>query len=226
MYTAPYGEQVAVQLPDGSEVQLNAGSQLTHRRLFRNWYGTKQQTRLVSLDGEAFFTVASAEKPFVVETFNASITVLGTGFNVRAYQEDDEQETVVFLEHGKVQLQSSANTTESVILDEKGASARVLDEQLVDDSATGPSYSLEVITAWRSKGFVAIGLSMPSLISHIERIYNIELLVSDGLVMTPTDLIYSDTKPALEQVLNELCLAQGCAYQKVASGYSLTPLEQ
>ena len=77
--TAPTGERLAATLPDGSTVELNSGARLSYARAF----GGKART--VRLTGEAFFDVAhDAQKPFMVKTFNADVTVLGTRFNVRA----------------------------------------------------------------------------------------------------------------------------------------------
>ena len=73
-----YGEQKRVVLPDSSEIWLNAGSTVTFPEVFAN------DKRLVTLDGEAYFTVKKdTTKPFVVETSQLSVKVLGTKFNVK-----------------------------------------------------------------------------------------------------------------------------------------------
>lgn len=88
-------ETTQYELPDGSVVSLNKGAKLRFKKHFDD------QIRLVKLTGEAFFTVArNVERPFVVETRNASVKVLGTSFNV--YQ--GENTTEVFVKTGKVQL--------------------------------------------------------------------------------------------------------------------------
>ncbi|WP_452599117.1 FecR family protein [Pontimicrobium sp. MEBiC01747] len=76
-YETAIGEQLAVTLPDGSKVQLNAKSKLEHSRFFWN------NNREVQLDGEAYFVVTSGNK-FTVETNLGAVSVLGTQFNVRA----------------------------------------------------------------------------------------------------------------------------------------------
>lgn len=76
----PRGGRYAVTLPDGTRVWLNADSRLTYPASF---HGTKRQ---VELTGEAYFEVAhDANRPFVVNVRDASVNVLGTRFNIRAY---------------------------------------------------------------------------------------------------------------------------------------------
>ena len=72
-----YGEQKRVVLPDSYEIWINAGRTDTFPEVFAN------DKRLVTLDGEAYFTVKKdTTKPFVVETSQLSVKVLGTKFNV------------------------------------------------------------------------------------------------------------------------------------------------
>ncbi|MBT8236832.1 MAG: FecR domain-containing protein [Bacteroidia bacterium] len=70
-----YAERSEVQLPDNSEVILNAGSKLTYHK--KKW----ASDRRVTLKGEAFFKVAKGAT-FSVETESGIVQVLGTQFNV------------------------------------------------------------------------------------------------------------------------------------------------
>lgn len=95
--TAPYGEQKRLLLPDSSEIWLNAGSTITYPETFA------EDKRLVTLDGEAYFIVSKdTTKPFIVETSQLSVKVLGTKFNVRAYADDERISTT--LTSGKVEV--------------------------------------------------------------------------------------------------------------------------
>ncbi|WP_075343868.1 FecR family protein [Tenacibaculum agarivorans] len=77
-YTIPNGgEHLAIVLPDGSKVQLNAGSELTHKRFF--W----KNNRTLHLKGEGYFEVEKGQT-FTVETDFGNVSVLGTKFNVKA----------------------------------------------------------------------------------------------------------------------------------------------
>ena len=66
-----------VTLPDGSLVELNAGSRLTY----------SNTSRKVELQGEAFFQVQKDEVQFVVSTGISKVVVLGTAFNVRSHDD-------------------------------------------------------------------------------------------------------------------------------------------
>jgi transmembrane sensor len=96
----PYGKTSEIILPDGTHVFLNAGSRLIYPDFFAD------KTREVFLVGEAFFDVEHNEKqPFVVQTTDIRVRVLGTRFNVSAYPSDNIIETV--LTSGKVRLEQN-----------------------------------------------------------------------------------------------------------------------
>ena len=82
------GSRTKVQLPDGSVVWLNAGSQLDYGKDF----GTTN--REVHLSGEGFFDVVkNPDKPFIIHTRTIDVKVLGTQFNVKSYPADKTTET-------------------------------------------------------------------------------------------------------------------------------------
>ncbi len=76
-FTTAHGEQLAVLLPDGSEMILNAKSDASFNK--KNW----DSNRTVSLHGEAYFKVKKGSK-FTVTTTNGNVSVLGTQFNVQS----------------------------------------------------------------------------------------------------------------------------------------------
>jgi ferric-dicitrate binding protein FerR (iron transport regulator) len=91
------GSRTKIQLPDGTQVWLNADSRLT----YGNDFGAK--TRDVTLSGEAYFDVVPNKAvPFFIHTSKMTIKVTGTAFNVRAYPNEDRSETS--LVHGKVEV--------------------------------------------------------------------------------------------------------------------------
>ncbi|MEG1866456.1 MAG: FecR family protein, partial [Bacteroides sp.] len=100
----PAGSRTNIILPDGTDVTLNAGSVLRYSRGF----GIRE--RQVSLSGEGYFKVAkNAKIPFYVHTNGVQVQVVGTMFNVCAY--DNERYVTVSLMEGKVNLTLDGNGT-------------------------------------------------------------------------------------------------------------------
>ncbi len=93
---APRGDKAQVILPDGSKVRLNSESVITYDF-------TNKRYRNLTLKGEAFFEIHKDERrPFIVKANDIDIEVLGTTFNVRAY--DNENEITSSLIEGSVKL--------------------------------------------------------------------------------------------------------------------------
>jgi len=108
----PTGSTSKLILSDGSTVNLNAGSTLSYPAQF------KKDTRTVILHGEGYFQVAKdTKKPFVVEVNNLKVTVLGTHFNIRSYENDEN--IVTTLLEGSVSVEKrdmDTRKTEPIIL--------------------------------------------------------------------------------------------------------------
>jgi ferric-dicitrate binding protein FerR (iron transport regulator) len=86
-------------LSDGSQIWLNSNSSLKYAKNFG------ESSRDVFLSGEAFFNVArDTEKPFIINTKNTKITVLGTSFNVR--ETEDKNITSLDVKTGLVSFES------------------------------------------------------------------------------------------------------------------------
>lgn len=93
----PYGKRSVLTLADGTRIWLNSGSKLVYPSHF------DERQREVYLEGQAFFSVAHAEDvPFYVHTKDMEVRVLGTEFDVSAY--DDDPYTATVLTKGSVEL--------------------------------------------------------------------------------------------------------------------------
>lgn len=89
-------EKKRIQLKDGSLVILNGNSNLTAQKI-----SAKQ--REITLVGEAFFDIKEDHKrPFIIHTIKMDIQVLGTSFNVRAYPNEELQQTTLI--NGKIKV--------------------------------------------------------------------------------------------------------------------------
>jgi ferric-dicitrate binding protein FerR (iron transport regulator) len=105
----PFGAPEKKMLPDSSIVWLNAGS---HIRYAGNFI---QKKREVYLDGEAYFDVKhDAGRPFIVHAGNIMIKVLGTEFNIKAYDDENHIETTLI--SGKVQVEIAGKPDKKIVL--------------------------------------------------------------------------------------------------------------
>ncbi|MNK00160.1 fec operon regulator FecR [compost metagenome] len=96
--STPRGQLFKIVLPDGTKVWMNANSSLSYPSKFAG------AERLVELHGEAYFEVTKNPKqPFIVKTTEQQIKVLGTHFNINAYDNDRTVQTT--LVEGKVEVQ-------------------------------------------------------------------------------------------------------------------------
>ena len=103
-FVAAYGERKNIQLPDGSDVTLNAGSKIEIDESFGVAY------RNVYLEGEAFFDVKHNTKvPFIVNTPAMDVKALGTAFNVKAYMNEEITETSLIKGLVEITLNESNN---------------------------------------------------------------------------------------------------------------------
>lgn len=100
--STPMGGQYKVILPDGTKVWLNAGSSLVYPTSFT------AEERIVKLSGEGYFEVAKLKGlPFKVKTSTQEIVVLGTHFNVNAYENEPAVKTT--LAEGSVKVVPSGS---------------------------------------------------------------------------------------------------------------------
>ncbi len=113
-YVCKPGERKSFQLPDGTAVILNAGSEI-----YLNGQYAKN-TREVFLKGEAFFEVQhNAAVPFIVHTASMDVKALGTAFNVKSYNNEYRTETVLIRGLVEVTLKKDNNRKLLLHPDEK-----------------------------------------------------------------------------------------------------------
>lgn len=157
----PRGGQYRLELPDGTTVWLNAASSITYPTAF---IGTE---RVVKVEGEAYFEVAKDKtKPFQVEINNMRIVVLGTHFNVNAY--DDEPSANTTLMEGSVKLKKGDDQYllqpgQQAQLDRDGALKIVND---IDP---------EQILAWKNGFFSFRHTDLKTVMRQIARWYNVTI---------------------------------------------------
>ncbi len=164
--TVPLGQMTRIKLPDGSKVWINSGSVFKYPAEF------DKSSRDIYLDGEAFMEIAkNPQKPFIVNTANFSVKVLGTSFNVDAYS-DDKHASVTLVE-GSVFLQSN----------KKEWSKNMIPGQIaLINEGKNPSISevrTEFYTAWKEGKIVFRKETLEEISKKLERWYNVEICFAD-----------------------------------------------
>ncbi|MDL2231170.1 FecR domain-containing protein [Porphyromonadaceae bacterium OttesenSCG-928-L07] len=168
--SVPHGDQEKLHLADGSQVWLNAGTEIKYPdEMSRN-------ERLVHLTGEAYFNVKSDRtKPFIVKTKNLSVTVIGTEFNVRDYP--NEGKTRVTLNTGKVNLETVCGKRFTL---EPG-------QELVYDHRALEAYIVNIETAnaseWKSGKLIFNHTPFCEIIQTLERHFNVSFDIDDSLAI-------------------------------------------
>jgi transmembrane sensor len=161
----PRGSRVIdMTLSDGSHVWLNAGSSITFPVAFNG------SERKVSMVGEAYFEVAkNASMPFKVAAGAGEVTVLGTHFNVNAY-EDEENIKVTLLE-GAVKL--STNNAQRPTILKPGQQGIITDNS---ELITYNSPDLAEVMAWKNGNFKFNNADIQTILRQVARWYDLEVV--------------------------------------------------
>jgi transmembrane sensor len=160
--TTPRGGQFKLTLPDGSEVWLNAASSIKYPTAFIG------NERKVEISGEAYFEIAhNAAKPFKVSVNGMEVKVLGTHFNINAY--NDEASVKTTLLEGSVTLtKGSAVTTlkpgQQAQLGNSG-NIKVIDNVDIDQ-----------VVAWKNGYFSFNRSDLQTVMRQIARWYDVEII--------------------------------------------------
>jgi len=165
-YETQYGKSLVI-LPDGTQVWLNARSNLKYSNRFN------QKERKVELQGEAFFDVIhNPDIPFLVDTKNMQVSAHGTKFNVQAY--DNKAQTSVALIDGVVTVVADGHLDTHL---EPGYSAtynRKNNKLVVSESD-------EYVSLWANKELRIENKSLEEAASLLEKWYQMKINVSPEL---------------------------------------------
>ncbi|MDR2276200.1 MAG: FecR family protein [Sphingobacterium sp.] len=158
-FHSPKGSALKLQLIDGTTVHLNSGSSLTYPVHFET------TNRIVFLDGEAYFDVAhDPTKPFIVETKQTRIKVLGTQFNVSS--DLTKMKTLTTLIKGRVEV--SVGNNHKILVPGMQAQSDPQQQQIVLKQA-----DLKEILAWRDGFFRFTEDDIETVLQKVKEWYDI-----------------------------------------------------
>jgi ferric-dicitrate binding protein FerR (iron transport regulator) len=166
--TTGRGQQFPLRLSDGSLVLLDAGSSITYPA------GFPADRRVVQVKGQAWFEIAKdAARPFIVNSDNKQIEVLGTSFNVKAYEENPGVE--VTLVEGAVRVTSG---TESQVM--KPGQQAVLSTGIKLNTHA----DINEAVAWKDGNYEYKSRNLTYVMQDVARWYDIEIIYEGA---KPTD---------------------------------------
>lgn len=199
----PYGKRSVITFSDGTKAWVNAGSRLVYPAEF------SKAKREIYVDGEIYIEVAEDKKrPFVIKTRQMGIEVLGTKFNVSAY-EADKTNSVVLLS-GSVSI-SQNTSNEHIILkpDQKYSDS--------EGSHTVENVDAGIYALWIQGLYQFESEKFVDIITRLERYYGIRIECDTAIV----DMKCSgklDLKDDLKKLLGELSRALPITYRQNSDG--------
>ena len=165
--TTKRGEQFQVVLPDGSHVWLDAVSSLRYPVAFSG------NERKVELTGQGYFEVThNAAMPFIVKTAKTEVQVLGTHFNVSAYDDASDDKTTLL--EGSVKVKSSNST----------ALLKPGDQAVSDNNGhlnISHDVDVEQETAWKNGLFIFKGAGIQEIMAKASRWYDIDVIYKGNI---------------------------------------------
>ncbi|MDO5969855.1 FecR family protein [Flavivirga aquimarina] len=201
----PYGKKFQIELSDGTTVDLNAGSSLKYPIRF-----LKGLERKVFITGEAYFNVTEDKThPFVVNTKQINVSVLGTEFNLSSYEEDAYINTVLVNGKVKVNDADNANTNaEDFYLTpgQLGAWSKNKSDFVVKNVDTN------IYTAWVKGKLIFNDIPFKTIRKKLERHYNVVIVNNNNNLDESTFKASFDIEN-IEDVLEVFNLNFGIDYQ-------------
>lgn len=193
-----------INLSDGTQVTLDAGSRFEYPEDF-----SIGEIREVKLRGEAYFQVAKNDRaPFVIHAGNGLIKVVGTKFNISAWE--NKSGIIVAVEEGKVLLKSDARK-DSVFLT-RGKMSTIKSGGEISEPA---DIDITQYLSWLKREFYFKNASFNDVIDLLARWYNKNIEVKDSTLFKNRITVFIQNKP-LEENLNLLSVMLNFNY--VADG--------
>ncbi len=224
---SPYGSTSEINLPDGSQVLLNAGSSIKYQNDFNI------TNRDLFLTGEAYFRVSkNIDLPLNVSAGNLNIRAVGTQFNIKAYGDEPVIETT--LVEGKVELtQLGPNDNKNKFIDlnpnqkaifikvtgsftleqakKMDSTVTIPPKTLINNILISPKVDVSQVAAWTQGKLVIKGEYLEDLCIKLQRKYDVTFIFGDEELrqFRFTGILLDET---LDQVLNAVKLTAPIEY--------------
>jgi len=162
------GKQTKLTLPDGSVITLDAGTSFSYPEKF------DENVREVFINGEGFFEVLpNPQKPFIVHANNTIIKVLGTKFNIRAWQQNQKVKVVVA--EGKVSFNSARGKEEEKVIITEGQFSEIY---LNEKPKTPKDIDVGQQLGWVNHEIIFKDIPLHEILFQMERWYDVKFNLS------------------------------------------------
>lgn len=160
---AEKGQRASVTLPDGTRVWLNSHTQIS----YNSKYGVED--RVVDLRGEAYFEVAKdKEHRFIVKAGGLDVEALGTSFNVKAYEEDNDVVATLF----SGSIRAVVGDYSVVLSPEQQVCFNRKKEKLKVDNPENVAYA----SMWKDNELAFKGETLDEIALRLNRLYNVQIV--------------------------------------------------
>lgn len=208
-YFTKKGEVKEITLPDNSKIWLNESSYLA----YDDTYNT--ELRKVILNGEAFFEIEkNLSKPFIVISNEAKTEVLGTSFNILAY--DDQEFVEIDVNSGKVSF-SEIDTDENKVLLVKGESARY---DVTSTSLSKMVKQSQNYASWKTKQLNFDDAKLSDVVTDLSDYFNQNIQLKSG-EMASCRFTSQFSNPTIEEVLEVLKFTLNITTKQTETGITL-----
>ena len=228
------GSKSKIQLPDGSQVWLNADSRITYDENFRGPF------RQVQITGEAYFDIAKdKDHPFIIHANSIDVKVLGTSLNIRSYNNEKKTEAVLIRGSIEVTLQSSPDKKIILQPNEKlvvqnGKATMVIRDTLKRQKETVVPVMTLAKAHLQDKDSTAMDIlwvknqlafdkeTLEDVARKIERWYDVKVTITDArLKHTEYSAVFEDE--SLRQVMEALRMTGNFRYVINKKEITITP---
>lgn len=187
----PKGHRVAITLSDGTKAWLNSDSRLTYPSEF------SKRDRSITLDGEAYFEVTTDPgRPFIINSSDLKVKVLGTKFNMKAYKNEGSS---VILKEGKVEVSAKSQDKAIILYPNQQINYSKQDGlQLVNNA------DVQSAESWLKGELSFVGEPLLNIVKSLERKFDTPIFIADESLKQELFTCRVQQDASLKQILNLL----------------------
>lgn len=193
----PSGERFAIVLSDGTKVYLNSNSYIRYPVSFGN------ESRTVTLMGRAYFDVTKSDIPFIVNTPDMKVEVLGTSFDVESNK--NAINSSVILVEGSVKVYSDGQS-KTISPNEKYSINRL------DREVSVSSVDSRTMTLWKNGILVLSELSFDTMLDNLRSWYGVEI-INESSVSNKEKFYGKFDRENIEEAMRTIALSAKVKYR-------------